>query len=332
VSASPSTIDAAAPPWPLIHFDVHCARCGHDLRGQSEPVCPACSLAFTWDQAAPLEELTCGQCGYHLYGIADSRCPECGTAVDWNEALLRYRRREKPLFEYCWRDRPVRSFFHTWRLALWPRRFWRSIDVHDPPQILPLLAWLLAVIVVTNATCLTLLACTQWVMIWVQSKTWPGRWWLTLFSSIAEGFADWSWHLPMGLFVAWALLALTVLLTLRQSMRLCKVRTVHVVRVWAYAAAAGMPISALGILLGCMALGVAFGLLKGSYFWRYIWLYQVVGLFALIALVHSTVSLARGYSIYLKMSHSIGVAIAAQSIAGLAVLVIFLQLRLFGRL
>ena len=47
-----ATTTASAPPdWDFVPFDVACARCGHDLRGQSEPKCPACELTFDWSEA-----------------------------------------------------------------------------------------------------------------------------------------------------------------------------------------------------------------------------------------------------------------------------------------
>lgn len=329
MSASPSTVETTAPPWPLIHFDVHCARCGHDLRGQSEPVCPACKLEFTWDQAAPLEHLTCGKCSYHLYGIADSRCPECGTAVDWNEALLRYRRREKPLFEYHWRDRPVRSFVRTWLLSLRPRRLWQTVDMHDPPQVGPLLLWLFALILLMDVSCIALFAATQWGAAWLQSGQWPGAEWVTVILSILHHLTTLSWHQPMAIYVMWALFALAALMLFRQSMRIARVRTVHVIRVWTYAAGAGMPISAFGITLSFMVLDVVLSILDWPYRWRYGWLFQASGFFGLIALIHSTWSVARGYSHYLKMPHSFGIAIAIQLIAGMSVLILWLQLHYF---
>ncbi len=130
---------SAAPNWELVHFDVACARCGQDLRGLSEPKCPACALEFQWADAVPLEELTCGKCGYHLYGLHETRCPECGVAFTWKDALQAYHRRRKPLFEYRWRTEPIRSLIRTWWLALRPRRLWRYVDLEDPPNVAALL-------------------------------------------------------------------------------------------------------------------------------------------------------------------------------------------------
>ena len=104
----PTVANSTGPDWDLVRFDVPCARCGHDLRGLTDPVCPACKLEFDWSVAVPVEHLTCEKCDYHLFGLTETRCPECGTRFTWNEALDAYRRRQKPLFEYRWRKKPVR--------------------------------------------------------------------------------------------------------------------------------------------------------------------------------------------------------------------------------
>ena len=74
--------EITGPNWDLVPFDVGCARCGHDLRSLTEPVCPQCKLEFDWAEAVPIESLVCDQCGYHLYGLSKTRCPECGTIIE----------------------------------------------------------------------------------------------------------------------------------------------------------------------------------------------------------------------------------------------------------
>ncbi len=76
VTNAPST-QAPGPDWDKVPFHVGCARCGQDLRGLCDPVCPRCSLTFDWTEAVPIEELTCGRCGYHLYGLSRTRCSPC---------------------------------------------------------------------------------------------------------------------------------------------------------------------------------------------------------------------------------------------------------------
>ena len=57
IAAMPETSTVQAPNWDLVPFDVACARCGHDLRGLTDPVCPACKLEFDWSVAVPIEHL-----------------------------------------------------------------------------------------------------------------------------------------------------------------------------------------------------------------------------------------------------------------------------------
>lgn len=133
----------------------------------------------------------------------------------------------------------------------------------------------------------------------------------------------------MAIYVMWALFALAALMLFRQSMRIARVRTVHVIRVWTYAAGAAMPLSALGTTLSLMVFDVVLSILDWPYRWRYGWLIQASGFFGLIALIHSTWSVARGYSLYLKMPHGFGIAIAIQLIAGLSVLIFWLQWQCF---
>ena len=128
--ASDSTAPANSPDWGMVPFAVGCARCGHDLRGQTAPICPHCELTFDWADAVPIERVTCVHCDYHLYGLQETRCPECGIEFTWDEALAEYHRRRLPWFEYRWRDQPIRSVLTTWRGALHPGTFWRSIDIH----------------------------------------------------------------------------------------------------------------------------------------------------------------------------------------------------------
>ncbi len=142
-TASATKVDSPAaspaPNWAHVPFDVGCGRCGHDLRGLTESTCPACGLAFDWSKAVPIEQLTCPSCDYHLYGLQDTRCPECGEGFTWDAVLTTYHERRLPFFEYRWRDRPFRSLISTWFHALRPGKFWRSMDIHDPPRVGPLL-------------------------------------------------------------------------------------------------------------------------------------------------------------------------------------------------
>lgn len=316
-SIPPKAVATSVPPWPLIHFDVHCARCGHDLRGQTEPNCPACKLEFSWEQAAPLELLTCSKCNYHLYGIADARCPECGEAVDWNEALLRYRRREKPLFEYRWRDRPIRSFFRTWLLALRPKRLWQTVDIHDPPQVRPLFVWTAILLVIT------VLSGPFWVGIQVTVSNaqvappgvpWSSyfdyllRTWLTAITSQTIAFAA-------LMYLLWWSFSLAALLIFRQSMRLCRVRSAHVFRACAYGLA---PLLPFYVMLASLLPLVWYPRPSRSFLTSRSFSANGVFVFWCVAYLVVVWAIRQAYRHYIRMPHSLGVAIASQVIAILA--------------
>lgn len=297
----------SAPDWSLVHFDVGCARCGHDLHGQTEPKCPACGLEFDWKEAVPLEELTCAHCGYHLYGLSETRCPECGERFTWAGVLADRRRRRHWLFEYRWRDRPVRSMVTTWLRSLWPRRFWRRIDIHDPPQIGPLWAVLYAGLILYF-----LMALLAGVSMELQPTI--RRAWKTLSAlQVARAFGsvinNTSFHQTWSLVVLWMLLSVAALLVFQQSMRRCRVRSAHVLRVWAYTVPTTLPLATL-IFIGSVWLD--------RHFWTFAglrWVPTLVGANVLFV-VWST---RRAYRDYLRMKHSWAIALTAQVIAVMGV-------------
>jgi ribosomal protein L37E len=299
-----------APNWDHVPFDVGCARCGHDLRGLTEPKCPACGLEFDWSEAVPLEELTCLHCGYHLYGLSETRCPECGSPFTWEDVLDDYRRRKKPFFEYQWRRRPVRSLVQTWFWALRPSRLWARFDIHDPPQVKPLLA-LVAIALVAFALTFTCLSGLQiWLSRWLYwTRGWSG-WrpsWFDLPRSILDVLTGVTPSLTF-LIVAWVFTSFAALMVFRQSMWRCKVRTVHVLRVWAHAVPLMLVTTVVIVVL----------LIYVDMFWPGSYSVVTVELVVLTFLFHVTWSLRCGYKTYLRMDHSLAVGVASQLMAILA--------------
>jgi ribosomal protein L37E len=308
-----------APNWQLVPFDVGCARCGHDLRGLTEPKCPSCGLEFEWSQAVPIEQLICRKCGYHLYGLTETRCPECGQPFTWTEVLDDYHRKRKPLFEYHWRDRPFRSLAYTWWLALRPRTLWRIIDIHDPPQLRPL--------AVMGAIALFLLAlgspiCMGMSLWLIYSVCWPAS-----GAPTAASIADlpsylWTQLCEVTYYEAvipvaalWAI-GLGALLILRQSMRRARVRNIHVVRVWAYSV---IPIVPTALLAFWVCFLPIFLLEATSSTWSVTRAWGdtatiVVG----CSFLYAAWSIRQGYRHYLRIPHSIAVAVLSQIIAVLA--------------
>ncbi len=223
-----------SPDWSLVHFLVHCGRCGCDLHGREEPVCPQCALEFDWEHVVPLEQLTCSTCEYHLYGLSETRCPECGTSFVWDQVLDDFRRRQKPFFEYHWRKKPFRSFISSLWLSLRPRKLWRLADVHDPLAtgnlaLLALLAVLLFVLVpwgIDYVGTATLEALDQRFHLTV------ARWRRWSPYTTIQSMAPISWQIFL---VAWFAALFSAQMIFRQSMRKCKVRNHHVFRAWVYA-------------------------------------------------------------------------------------------------
>lgn len=294
----------SAPDWDKIAFDVRCARCGNDLRGQTEPICSACSLVFDWNDAVPIDELTCSTCGYCLYGLETTRCPECGDSFTWESILEDLYRRRKAIFEYCWRHHPVRSFARSFRLALQPTLMWNTIQLHDPPRWIPL--GLMVVIAVTSFVVMSPVSDAS--SSWNSMRRLPtyGSYSATEFIKLLmDHVANPASYLFPFIVLSWMTASLLALLVFKQSMRACKVRTVHVVRVWSYAIAMMLPLVPLFRYL------CRYG--QGSI--RPYWFPDPQPYAAAIFILFVMWSIRQGYCHYLKMPHAVAVAVASQTIA-----------------
>ncbi len=328
-----STSASPAPSWAEIHFNVDCPRCGGSLNGHTGDTCPACTLLLDWDRVLPLDELACPGCSYHLRGLRDARCPECGEPFDWSAVLGQQRRRDKPLFEYQYRKRFVRSLLAAVRRSLLPGRLWRSIEVYDPPDsrgqavlAITLALWLvlaMPVVSLLSRTALTINAQHQtgWQGADALIQTW--RW------SDPEGLmsADFwlgrsSLAIPYGSISYFGFLLIAVvtlggglgtLLLLRESMRRCRVRNGHITRACLYAVMP--PLVALTLTLLCIAVVTTTNHL-GIYLsraWR-VRLGDVIDLSPLIGLAMMVRSVSQAYRHYIRMPHAAGVALAAGAI------------------
>lgn len=329
---SHDAIDSGSPPpnWDLVHIDVGCARCGQDLRGLTEPTCPACALEFDWRDAVPLEELTCLHCGYHLYGLSETRCPECGNGFHWNKVLFEYRARSQPYFEYLWARRPIRSLWASIKSSLRPRRLWRQFEIHHIPPVRALVALCLVCVGLFVLATPTLTALGELGMNAIENLFNVQRrpTWAAFGASVVPRFRGYliPWHQGIswnGHFLipaaTWAVTGFAAMILLRQSMRLCRVQTAHVLRVYAYAT---IPMSLCPFVL----LTAAFVIDVLRYWMPWAWIYDtdaaelIVYSLPLLAVGLAILSIAFAYRDYLKMKHAWGVAIASQMIAVLAAL------------
>lgn len=67
---------------------IHCPKCGYNLTGLAQNVCPECGTEFDpvelrrrlieWDRSS---YRYCVKCGYFVTGLTAAHCPECGTAI-----------------------------------------------------------------------------------------------------------------------------------------------------------------------------------------------------------------------------------------------------------
>jgi hypothetical protein len=119
------------------------------------------------DQPELTRELRCPRCEYDVRMLPKPRCPECGLEFAWTDILAAAELRQRtPLFEYRWRERPLRSFFGTLVRTLYPPWLWRSVPLELKPRIGPLL--LLAL--VTLAGCAALYGSCEFVVLYSSNK------------------------------------------------------------------------------------------------------------------------------------------------------------------
>lgn len=321
--ADSGSTGSTPPDWSNVPFPVGCARCGHDLHGRSEPVCPACQFAFDWADAVPIERLTCARCGYHLYGLKETRCPECGTEFKWEEALDRYQRSRKPIFEYQWRHRPVRSFFGTWWLALRPWKMWRVIDLHDSPRVPAIFVFGLLVVFVSCCLLAAQLAhlALYFNLRWLSYRSMPPlSWW----EFVMETIEDMIWRnrneFPLEIpFAAtfWAFGSFLGILILRQSLHRARIRTPHLVRSIAYATLPVLPFYSAFSALPFVAASLVLLLWRDGTEFRIVFFLESLPTAQIpgaICVTCATISLAIAVRRYLRLPHATGIAVGSMLI------------------
>jgi hypothetical protein len=180
-----------------------------------------------WDTLAC--ELRCPRCGYNLRRLPQPRCPECELQFGWEELIATAeRRRRGVLFDECWPEQRVRSFFATFVRALWPMRLWRQTRLETCPQRSALGALALSVTVFYVGA--WLLADVVWyaftaAWFWATGRLAWGPGPLNLLQLLNWRIQDTVFLILMGLAVWLGTLALW------RTTRRARVRTIQVARV-----------------------------------------------------------------------------------------------------
>lgn len=317
----------AVPDWSLVHFDVRCARCGEDLHGQNDPTCAACGLEFSWSDAAPAEHLTCPNCDYHVYGLSAARCPECGGEFDWNETLRRYRTKSKPWFEYRWLDRPIGSFVTTCWRSLRPSRFWREMNLHDPPRRGALHG---LVLLVTLQCCLGVIVgsgvITYLQLLGINQPPIPGRFggvraqpsFLMVFQQFALSPSSLESVVDLALLlISWSYFGRLAMSVFQQSMARARVRNAQLARVWAYSWAPPMLVALAAAYLVEVVETIRWQTFR----------YSAPEWGALVGIVLVTWSVSCAYRHYLRIPHASAVALSIQAMALLAATAVLVVVR-----
>jgi hypothetical protein len=91
--------------------------------------------------------IECPLCEYNLRGLSQPRCPECGYAFTWDEIFDKSRRLHPYLFEHH-PERNVWSFVWTVIGGLWPNGFWTTLHPAQPSRRKRLLLYLMIVVLV----------------------------------------------------------------------------------------------------------------------------------------------------------------------------------------
>jgi len=242
--------------------------------------------------------------------LHDTRCPECGESFTWEKVLDDFHRQQKPLFEYRWRDRPFQSLVYTWWLALRPWKLWRTVDLHDPPNVAGLCCVLLMGLVAAIVLGTLGVSTLPTILMLRSGSAWSDL--PFIFTQNAWGIIKSVRPLAVGALVslAWWAATFGALMLLVQSMRRCNVRAAHVLRLCKYAVVPLLPATVTGAVV----------IVWFHSFWLLYWAEPAPLLWCLALMSHVVWSIRCGYRMYLRIPHSLGVAVASQTIALLVTL------------
>ncbi|MCG3132073.1 MAG: hypothetical protein FLDDKLPJ_02883 [Phycisphaerae bacterium] len=302
------------PSWEQVKFAVGCPRCGVDLRGQGEPVCPRCDLAFQWSDLIPREGLRCPSCTYDLFGLSELRCPECGDPFTWDGLLRAHDERERSEFEFRWRRQPIRSYVRTIRRTLRPGRFWRGIALHHDPRPWALVAYVaatwgyFALILLVALSVVSTLSSVTLALVGVTAFP------RLFLSSLASHVRFPEFLVLLVMAGTWCAASLGSLFVLEQSMQKVRVRRAHLFRIWAYCVPTLLPVAAVAgaaILYAGESLGWR---LRGALRELPVWM----GVPAMLVVLSTVYALRQAFTHYLKLPHGGAIGVLTQVVAVLA--------------
>jgi hypothetical protein len=225
-------------------------------------------------------DVPCSRCGYELRMLTVARCPECGLTFAWPDVLYASVRRTMFLFEYRWRDRPVRSWLETLWRGLRPWRFWSEVSLHEHIRPGPLLFLFLTaplVLMLAYHGGAGIVALLTWLAVFPLLPYQSGP----SLMAVSEEFQVIA-MLPYRVGSEYAIVPLGVLLVmlgmlglicmLQQTLGRCRVRIVQVLRVMAYS-------------VGPLCVLVAAAALIGSFLDAVGLMYAIPGLEVLLSIV-----------------------------------------------
>lgn len=313
--------------------------------------------------SAPNPQCSCPRCGYDFTGTRSTwtdscplhgTCSECGLEFDWSEVLNPIHQTPTWFLEHPYR-RVWRTFLPTYLRTLIPFRFWKSVKMS-----IPVLPWRLvqftAEVLVTFHLLLAYLNIAQ-----LDGPLWPLRlfdqtdqeWVLQVGRVFLWPYAHWdgivspglsAWPVESLLDAGWIIIGLCAVLTpmqffiLRRSMQAAKVRPVHLARAAVYSLSPLPPLFALNMYI---MYGAAWG-------WRFgggagfverlayrtstalttiapvsIWFLVFTGVWFVTFWYAATKR-------YLRLKHSLGVAVAMVTIGALLAVLLTMILDYHG--
>lgn len=278
------------PAWDAVDFDLHCSRCGYNLRMLSRP-----------------------------------KCTECGLEFEWRELVVRQLSINPKLFEHGWRRNPVRSYLSSVLLPIVsPRRFWKCVSLHDSVKTGPLVFLILTAPLLVTPLLMGLAAVCALLIdrIWgfntanrlTLAYYWPNSNLLECFFAAvsnafwkmakAQGDLAIMYAIFMPITVCGRMLVLWLLTGLSDTIARCRLRRAHMLRVVGYSSGAAYCAIAIGAVTLLMLQDFSTKGLGLGYEHR--WIMQIIAMS--VAIMILTWVLRPGFRIYLGIPQATLVA------------------------